>query len=96
MSRSVDRDPGELFIVRWRFRIEEVSDYEDPMAGVFSDNSWADEAPRKDPGRGSLRVSGACGTEESRDMRDIAELPAREFCDGGSVRTTLFSQSTYE
>jgi hypothetical protein len=41
MSRPVDPEPAEMFIMRWRFRIDHVSAHEDPIAGVFSDGSWA-------------------------------------------------------
>jgi len=41
MSRAVDPGSGEMFIMRWRLRVDEVSVHEDPIAGVFSDESWA-------------------------------------------------------
>ncbi len=37
MSRPLDPDPGELFIMRWRLRIDSVPGYFDPGMGVFSD-----------------------------------------------------------
>jgi hypothetical protein len=34
-------DPGELFVLQWRIRVDQVSAYYDPYVGVFSDEKWA-------------------------------------------------------
>lgn len=41
MLRPVDPEPGELFIVRWRLKIQDLSGWADPAVGVFSDESWS-------------------------------------------------------
>jgi hypothetical protein len=38
-TRPIDPDPGELFIMRWRFKIDSVPRLYDPTIGVFSDRS---------------------------------------------------------
>jgi len=40
MSRPIDPAPDELFIMRWRLRVDEVSAREDPAVVAFSDDSW--------------------------------------------------------
>jgi hypothetical protein len=37
MSRPLDPDPGELFIMRWRLKIDSVPMHFDPNVGVFAD-----------------------------------------------------------
>lgn len=37
MSRPIDPDPGELFIMRWRLKIDSVPQHRDPGVGVFAD-----------------------------------------------------------
>jgi hypothetical protein len=37
-SRPIDPDPGELFIMRWRLKVDEVSAREDPSVVAFSDD----------------------------------------------------------
>ena len=37
MSRPIDPDPGEMFIMRWRLRIDSVPRHRDPGVGVFAD-----------------------------------------------------------
>ncbi|MCH8806494.1 MAG: hypothetical protein IH986_10445 [Planctomycetes bacterium] len=37
MSRPIDPDPGELFIMRWRLKIDSVPGHRDPGVGVFAD-----------------------------------------------------------
>ena len=42
MLRSVDPEPGELFLMRWRRKVDEVTmGHSDPHVGVFSDESWS-------------------------------------------------------
>lgn len=42
MVRSVDPDPGELFLMRCRLRVDEIAmGHSDPGLGVFSDESWS-------------------------------------------------------
>ena len=41
MLRPIDPEPGELFIMRWRLKVEELSGWADPAVGVFSDESWS-------------------------------------------------------
>jgi len=42
MLRSVDPGPGELFLMRWRLKVDEVTvGHSDPIVGVFSDESWS-------------------------------------------------------
>ncbi len=40
ISRSVDPEPAELFVMRWRLLVDEVTPREDPGVAVFSDDSW--------------------------------------------------------
>lgn len=40
-SRPIDPGPGELFILRWRLKVDEVSAREDPSVVVFSDDFQA-------------------------------------------------------
>ncbi len=40
MERQVDPGPAELFIMRWRLRIDEAGPREDPVVAAFSDDSW--------------------------------------------------------
>ena len=40
MSRAVNPGPGELFLMRWRLKVDEVSAFYDPSVVVFSDDSW--------------------------------------------------------
>lgn len=42
MHRPIDPEPGELFIVRLRLRVDELSSgHSDPAFGVSSDESWS-------------------------------------------------------
>lgn len=38
---SIDPDPGELFVLQWRLRVDRVTRLEDPGVALFSDESWA-------------------------------------------------------
>jgi len=40
MYRPISPDPGELFVVRWRLNVEQVTQYGDPAVAVFSDDGW--------------------------------------------------------
>jgi len=37
---QMDPDPGELFIVEWRLKIDHVVGYTDPGVGITSDEAW--------------------------------------------------------
>jgi hypothetical protein len=37
MSRPIDPDPGELFVMRWRLKVDNVPQREDPSVVAFSD-----------------------------------------------------------
>jgi hypothetical protein len=39
MSRPIDPEPGELFIMRWRLKVDKVPERYGLSVGVFSDNS---------------------------------------------------------
>jgi hypothetical protein len=42
MLRSLDPGTDEMFIMRWRLRVDQVpAGHSDPFVGVFSDESWA-------------------------------------------------------
>ena len=41
MNGQLDPDPGELFIMQWRLKIDEVVGLYDVVAGVFFDENWA-------------------------------------------------------
>jgi len=41
MVRSLDPEPGELFVARWRLKVEELTGWADPSVGIFSDGSWS-------------------------------------------------------
>lgn len=41
MNRRIDPDPGELFAMTWRLRIDACFPLVDPGVTVFSDESWA-------------------------------------------------------
>lgn len=42
MQRLLDPEPGELFIMRWRLNVDELTEgHSDAIAAVFSDESWA-------------------------------------------------------
>ena len=38
MSRPIDPDPGELFLMRWRLKMDSVPQRQDPGVGVHSDD----------------------------------------------------------
>jgi len=38
---QTDPAPGELFVMEWRLRVDEVVGFSDPGAGVCSDEAWA-------------------------------------------------------
>jgi hypothetical protein len=39
MSRPIDPDPGELFVMRWRLKVDSVPQHYDPAVALFSDTS---------------------------------------------------------
>jgi len=41
MSGGLDPDPGELFLLEWRIRVDELFGYHDPTVGIYSDEKWA-------------------------------------------------------
>lgn len=41
MSRPIDPDPDELFIMRWGLQVDDVTGWADPSVGVRSDEAWA-------------------------------------------------------
>lgn len=41
LGGQLDPDPGELFIIQWRLKIEEVIGLRDVAVAVFSDQNWA-------------------------------------------------------
>lgn len=41
LNGNLDPDPGELFVARWRLRIDEVIGRVDPTVGIYSDEKWA-------------------------------------------------------
>jgi hypothetical protein len=41
LGGALDPDPGEVFIMRWRMRVEAIQGGSyDPVVGVFSDDAW--------------------------------------------------------
>ena len=41
LERPFNPDPGELFVIEWRLRVDQVTGPGDPGIGFFSDDRWA-------------------------------------------------------
>jgi hypothetical protein len=103
MSRpdSLDPGPGELFVARWRLRVDELLGLSDPGVGVCSDDSWflglsfaTDQVMSlSEPGVGCTFTPGVYHDFELRssDMRSYEFYVDQEIGFGGNFHHLITS-----